>query len=337
MLPRLNFIFGNGKQQDGGAARQASDCLLWLAATVEQMSEHPLARAVLQAAETRGLNLEPVAEGAATSFVGSGIACDTSAGKVLVGNRGFLEQQGVAVGSELDAAMWNLEVQGKTAVCVALDGMVVGVLGVADVSKPEAHSTIRALRALGLDVWMLTGDSRTTAEALADAFDIPKDRVMAGVLPRDKAAKVAELQALGQCVAMVGDGINDSPALAQADLGVAIGTGTQIAIEAADLVLIRGDLHDLVVALDLAKVVFRRIQYNFLWAILYNIIAVPYAAGVWFPWTHMLLPPQYAGLAMALSSISVVLSSAALRLYRRPAYLAEDLAPRASMLQKAKR
>lgn len=317
---------------------QITDCLLWLAATAEQMSEHPLARAVLQAAEARELALEPVAEDAATSFVGSGLTCDTSVGRVMVGNRGFLEQQGVTVVSELDAAMWNLEVQGKTAVCIVLDGVVVGVLGIADVAKAEAHSTIHALRGMGLDVWMLTGDSRTTAEALADVFDIPKERVLAGVLPSDKAAKVAELQQLGQCVAMVGDGINDSPALARADLGVAIGTGTQIAIEAADLVLIRGDLHDLVVALDLAKVVFRRIQYNFVWAIMYNVVAVPYAAGVWFPWTHMLLPPQYAGLAMALSSVSVVLSSMALRLYRRPPFLADVLAPKASsMLQTAKR
>ncbi|KAJ1422638.1 HAD-like domain-containing protein [Ochromonadaceae sp. CCMP2298] len=215
--------------------------------------------------------------------------------------------------------MWNLEVQGKTAVCVAVGGAVVAVLGIADTPKAEAHSTIKALLAMGLDVWMITGDNRTTAEALADELDLSKDRVLAGVLPADKARKVRELQdIMGRRVAMVGDGINDSPALVEAHLGVAIGAGTEVAIEAADFVLIRSNLHDLVVALDLAKVVFSRIQYNFAWALVYNLLAVPYAAGVWYPWTHLLLPPQYAGLAMAFSSVSVVLSSMALWLYRRP-------------------
>ena len=143
--------------------------------------------------------------------------------------------------------------------------------------------------------------------------------MLAGVLPKDKVLKVEELQHTeGRSVAMVGDGINDSPALAEAHLGVAIGAGTEVAIEAADMVLVRSHLHDLVVALDLAKVVFARIKWNFVWALCYNLLAVPYAAGVWFPWTHVLLPPQYAGLAMALSSVSVVLSSMALWLYKRP-------------------
>jgi len=190
-------------------------------------------------------------------------------------------------------------------------------------------------------VWMLTGDSRTTAEALADELEIPRERVMAGILPKDKVNKVEELQSMGQFVAMIGDGVNDSPALAQSDLGVAIGTGTQVAIEAADMVLIRNNLHDLVVALDLAKVVFTRIKWNFVWATFYNAVAIPYAAGVWFPWTKMLLPPQYAGLAMAMSSVSVVLSSMMLRCYKRPNYLNSEVALQkklsGSMLDKAKR
>jgi P-type Cu+ transporter len=165
---------------------------------------------------------------------------------------------------------------------------------------------------------MLTGDNATTAEALANKVDIPQGHVMAGMLPRDKARKVQELQRQGHVVAMVGDGVNDSPALAQAHLGVAIGAGTQIAIEAASMVLIRSDLHDLVVAFDLAQVVFRRIKWNFMWAVVYNVISIPLAAGVWFPWTHMTLPPHYAGLAMALSSISVVISSSLLKFYKRP-------------------
>lgn len=216
----------------------------------------------------------------------------------------------------------------------------------------------------------MTGDNRTTAEALAEELDLPKERVLAGVLPRDKVTKVRELEDQGRFVAMVGDGINDSPALAQAHLGVAIGAGiytffyslmktllcahyyfirlfinnagTEVAIEAADMVLIRNNLHDLVVALDLARVVFRRIRLNFIWATIYNFLAVPYAAGIWFPWTRLVLPPQYAGLSMAASSVSVVVSSMALWLYKRPAVLTDEGAHKESqqvsrLLQRAKR
>lgn len=318
------------------------DRLLQLAASAEQMSEHPLAKAILRSAQARNIVLLDLSgERAAVSHVGSGVRADCALGAILVGNRGFLEAEGVALPSAVDSVMWDLEVQGKTAVCVAVDGAVVGVLGIADSAKPEALSTVRALRGLGVDVWMLTGDSRTTAEALADQFEIPKERVLAGVLPRDKVGKVAELQRLGQFVAMVGDGVNDSPALAQADLGVAIGAGTEVAIEAADMVLVRSDLHDLVVALDLAQAVFARIKVNFVWAVVYNLLAVPYAAGIWFPLTHVVLPPQYAALAMALSSVSVVLSSSALWLYRRPDYLRTGDQPPAggarNMIETAKR
>ena len=220
--------------------------------------------------------------------------------------------------------MWNLEVQGKTAVCVALDGAVLGVLGIADVPKPESLLTVKALQNMNIDVWMVTGDNRTTAEAIAEEFGIPKDHVVSGAMPQDKVTKVKELQKMGRAVAMVGDGVNDSPALASADLGIAIGAGTHVAIEAADMVLIRSNLLDVVVALDLAKVVFRRIRMNFMFALMYNILAIPFAAGVWFPYTHMQVPPQYAGLSMAMSSITVVASSMSLRLYRRPSILTPE-------------
>jgi Cu+-exporting ATPase len=315
------------------------DVLLWIAACAEQMSEHPLARALLQSAKLRGLLLEPLGEDVAVSHVGSGVRCISGLGTVLVGNRSLMEASDVVRSQAVEAALWDLEVQGKTAVCVALNNSILGVLGIADVAKSEARSTIRALHGLNIDVWMLTGDSRTTAEALAEEVGIPKDRVLAGALPVDKVDKVRALQDLDQFVAMVGDGVNDSPALAQADLGVAIGTGTQVAIEAADMVLIRNHLHDLVVALDLAKVVFARIRYNFAWAMIYNVVSIPYAAGCFFWYTHLLLPPQYAGLAMAMSSISVVMSSMALRFYRRPMSLLQDdhvlLQP--TVLQKATR
>jgi Cu+-exporting ATPase len=171
---------------------------------------------------------------------------------------------------------------------------------------------------MGIDVWMVTGDNHTTAEAIANEIGISLDHVLAGAMPADKVAKIESLKSKGKLVAMVGDGINDSPALARADLGIAIGAGTQVAVEAADMVLVRSNLFDVVVALDLSKVVFNRIKLNFLWAIMYNIVAIPFAAGIWFPWTHTLVPPQYAGLCMALSSISVVISSALLRCYTRP-------------------
>ena len=165
---------------------------------------------------------------------------------------------------------------------------------------------------------MVTGDHRTTADAIAEELAIPSDHVVASALPADKVAKVVELQKMGRVVAMVGDGINDSPALATADLGIAIGAGTHIAVEAADMVLVRNNLHDVVVGFDLANVVFNRIKWNIMWSVIYNVVAIPVAAGVWFPWTRMLVPPQYAGLSMAASSISVVLSSMSLRWYKKP-------------------
>lgn len=229
-----------------------------------------------------------------------------------------MKSQDITVNAAADAAMWNIEIQGKTAICVALNKEVYGILGMADIPKLEAESTIKSLKAMGMDVWMLTGDNVTTAEALATKLELSQDRVMAGMLPKDKVAKVRELQTEGKIVAMIGDGINDSPALAQADLGVAIGAGTHVAIEAGDIVLIRSHLNDLVVTFDLARVVFARIKWNFLWAVLYNFISIPFAAGIWFPWTKMLLPPHFAGLAMALSSISVVISSMLLKFYKRP-------------------
>lgn len=269
----------------------------------------------------------------------------TAKGTVLVGNRQFMETHELAVTPTVDATMWDLEVQGKTAVCVALEGRILGILGIADVCKDEAFRTLIALRSMNLDVWMVTGDNRTTAEAIAEELDIPKDRVVAGVMPADKVSKVKSLQEMGRCVAMVGDGINDSPALACANLGIAVGAGTHVAVDAADMVLVRSNLADVVVALDLAKVVFHRIRCNFIWALMYNVVAIPFAAGVWFPWTQTLVPPQYAGLSMALSSVSVVLSSMSLRLYKRPKILEDpdllhatmDRRKRGSIWDKAKR
>eukprot|EP01031_Cornospumella_fuschlensis_P029002 gene29002-35007_t len=303
----------------GEAIHAAQGRILQLAATAEQSSDHPIAQAILKATSKKGLVPLPLPPDSSVVSVGSGLMCSSSIGEICVGNRNFMRQQNISINAAVDTAMWNLEIQGKTAICIALSGEVQGVMGVADVLKSESEAVLKGLKALGMDVWMITGDNPTTAEAIANKLDLSSDRVLAGVLPQDKSQKVKQLQSEGHVVAMVGDGINDSPALVQADLGVAIGAGTQIAIESASMVLIRSNLFDLLVALDLAKVVFQRVRQNFLWAFVYNVVAIPWAAGLWFPWTHHMLPPQYAGLAMAMSSISVVLSSMALKLYKRPA------------------
>lgn len=229
-----------------------------------------------------------------------------------------MESNKIIVGPAIDGAMWDLEVQGKTALCLSIDDFVVCIFGIADAVKAEAVTTIIGLKSMGIDLWMISGDNRTTCEAVADELGISNDRVIAGVLPLDKVSKVEELQRAGGVVAMIGDGINDAPALARSDLGIAIGAGTHVAIEAADMVLIRNNLHDVILAFDLARTVFKRIRINLVWAMVYNVLTIPVAAGIWFPWTHAILPPQYAGMCMAMSSISVVASSMTLKLYKRP-------------------
>jgi len=301
--------------------------VLRIAAIAEQSSNHPLSRAILEAASERSFVLEPLSEDSTVYHIGNGVKCLTTYGEVLVGNKGLLDKYSVPESRQLEDAMGKLQRGGKTAVCVVIDRIPVGIIGISDTPKAEAYSCINALRSIGCDVWMVTGDNQATAESLADDLDIALDRVIAGVLPQDKASKIDELQRMGRYIAMVGDGINDSPALAQANLGIAIGAGTEIAIDAADMVLVRSNLHDLVVALDLAKLVFRRIKYNFLWATIYNLVAIPYAAGLFYPFTKLILPPQYAGLAMAFSSVSVVLSSMSLWLYKKPAYLSVTDSP----------
>lgn len=218
-----------------------------------------------------------------------------------------METNGIVLDTKTDAALWDLEFKGKTAVCVALNQLIVGVLGVADTTKPDAAPAISALRAMGVDVWMVTGDNRTTAESIALQLEIPKDRIVASAMPGDKVTKVKELQDQGFIVAVVGDGINDSPALALSNLGIAVGAGSHVATEAADMILVRDKLVDVVMALHLAKVVFNRIKLNFLWASAYNVLAIPFAAGLWYPWFQYSLPPQYAGNFVVSSSEGHVL------------------------------
>jgi cation transport ATPase len=238
--------------------------------------------------------------------------------RVHVGNRAWMARSGIAIPPAAEAQLLRLERRGRTAVVAAVEGVAAAVLGVSDRVKPEARLVVTALRSLGVDVWMVTGDNGRTAACVASTVGIPPSRVMAEVKPGEKAGKVRALQAAGRTVAMVGDGINDSPALAQADVGLAIGAGAQIAVAAADIVLIRSHLADIVTALDLSRVVFRRIWLNFAWALGYNTLGIPLAAGVLYAATFKTVAPEVAGLAMAFSSVSVVLSSLALRWYRRP-------------------
>jgi len=234
-------------------------------------------------------------------------------GRVLLGQRAMMDARGVDVDALAGRAA-ALAVEGKTVVYLALGGRALGLIAVADTLKPEAAGTVRALGALGLTVVMLTGDHRATAAAIARQAGV--ERVLAEVLPEAKAAAVTALQGEGCRVAMVGDGINDAPALAQADVGLAMGSGTDVAIEAADVTLMRGDLGGVVAAIELSRRTMRVVKQNLAWAFGYNVVLIPVAAGLLYPVAGVLLSPILAGAAMAFSSVSVVTNSLRLKRWR---------------------
>jgi P-type Cu+ transporter len=289
-------------------AGAAADELLAVAAAAEQGSEHPLGEAIVAEAKARGLALPPVSEFRAVP--GQGVDALAPDGRILLGNRRLMDERGIDV-SALEPRARGLAQDGKSSVYVAFGGEALGLVAVADVLKPEAPAAVAALRALGVEVVMLTGDARVTGEAIARQAGI--DRVLAEVLPDQKAAEIKGLQAAGRRVAMVGDGINDAPALAQADVGLAMGSGTDVAIEAADVTLMRGDLHGVVTAVALSHRTIRVIKENLGWAFGYNLTLIPVAAGVLYPAWDILLSPILAGAAMALSSVSVVANSLRLK------------------------
>ncbi len=282
--------------------------MLRLAASAEQHSEHPLAAAIVREATARGLPLtEPIGFQA---VVGHGVEATVDGRAVLVGKAALLEQRGIR--STLAEKAAGLAAMGRTPMFVAVDGREGGIVAVADTVRPESKEAIATMHALGLRVVMMTGDNQRTAEAVASQVGV--DLVFAEVLPKDKAEKVKALQAEGHVVGMVGDGINDAPALAQADVGLAVGTGTDVAMESADITLMRGDLRAVPQAIALSHATMRTIRQNLFWAFIYNVVGIPIAAGVLFPFTGWLLSPIIASAAMAFSSVSVVLNS--LRLAR---------------------
>ncbi len=281
------------------------------AAALEGKSEHPLAEAVTHAAGSQGLTLPSVEDFQAVP--GLGVEAKIDGQRVILGNLAFLTQKGIA-STFLTTQQDQLSREGKTAIFLAVAGKPVGVIAAADTLKPRAHQAVAALKNMGLKILLLSGDNKMTAAAVAKSIGI--EDVLAEVLPGEKALKVMELQAKGEVVAMVGDGINDAPALAAADVGIALGTGADVALEAADLTLIRDDLDLIPAAIKLSRQMMRIIRQNLFWAFCYNVVAIPVAAGAFYPLWGWTLNPALAAAAMAMSSVSVVTNSLRLRRFK---------------------
>jgi len=288
-----------------------TDAVLALAAAAERDSEHPLASAIVAGAADRGLTpLEPTAFEAVP---GHGIRARLGEQDVLVGKRDFLDAAGISAAA-LEADAVRLADEGKTPVFVAVDGRAAGVIAIADPVKPDSQAAIASLRKMGLTVAMITGDNRRTADAIARQVGV--DRVLAEVLPGDKAMEVRKLQLEGRAVAMVGDGINDAPALAQADVGFAIGTGTDVAIEASDITLISGSLRGVVSAIAISRATMRNVYQNLFGAFAYNSLGLPVALGILYPFIGLLLSPILAALAMSFSSVTVIANANRLKRFK---------------------
>ncbi len=293
------------------AAGITEEELLTAAAAIEKPSEHPLAEAILEKAKENGIKYEEVNEFKAVS--GRGILAKISGKDYYSGNLAFMKEQGIDT-SKLEQKADAFSENGKTPLYFAKENTLLGVIAVADVVKPTSKTAIEELKALGIDVVMLTGDNKKTAEAIRKQLHI--DRVVAEVLPQDKESEVRKLQENGKKVAMIGDGINDAPALARADVGIAIGAGTDIAIESADIVLMKSDLLDAVTAIELSKATIKNIKENLFWAFFYNTIGIPLAAGVFYGILGWKLNPMFAAAAMSLSSVCVVTNALRLRFFK---------------------
>jgi Cu2+-exporting ATPase len=287
---------------------RSEDDLLKLIAPAEKNSEHPLAEAILSGARERGI--EPGDAARFESVAGHGIRAEVDSHAVLVGNRKLMDESGVDV-FKLEEKAAALAGAGKTPMFVAVDGELAGIVAVADTIKPSARETLRRLKQMGIEAVMITGDNRRTAEAVARELGI--ERVFAEVLPAEKARNVEQLQGEGKHVAMVGDGVNDAPALAQADIGIAIGAGTDVAIETAKVVLMKSDPLDVTRAVVLSKATVRKMKQNLAWASVYNVLAIPVAAGGLYPAYSIMLRPEWSALLMSVSSIIVAVNAVLLK------------------------
>jgi P-type Cu+ transporter len=296
--------------------------VLALAASTETSSEHPLGEAIVRGAEARGLALAPPTE--FNAVPGHGIEARVDGVAVVLGNRRLMELRGVAL-DRVEPEAERLEGEGKTAMFVAADGKAIGVVAVADTLKATSARAVRELQGMGITVAMMTGDNRRTAAAIARTVGI--DRVLAEVLPEDKASEVKALQAEGYRVAMVGDGINDAPALAQADVGIAIGSGTDVAKETGHVILIKDDLMDVIAAVQIARRTMRLVRENLGWAFGYNTLAIPVGAGLLYPVFAQIVSPELAALLMALSSLSVTLNTQRMRTFVPPVRRGGEAAP----------
>lgn len=300
--------------------------ILQLVASAEASSEHPLASAVVNFA-TVSQNVKILHQPQEfTALVGQGVKAFVDGDEVMIGSPSWMEENNMFLkdlqdATAVDSRIKMLEEEGKTVVLFAINNHLAGYMAIADQIKPEALATVRALKRMGVLAWMVTGDNRRTAHAIAKQVGI--EHIFAEVLPSQKSKKVNELQSAGHVVAMVGDGINDSPALAESDVGIAIGAGTDVAMEAANIVLVKSDLRDVITAIDLSRKTFNRIRLNYIWASIYNLLGIPLAAGLLAP-AGLSIPPMLAGICMAFSSVSVVLSSLHLKTYKKPVITLDD-------------
>jgi P-type Cu+ transporter len=295
--------------------RTNNETLLKLAASVEKNSEHPLAESIIKKADEEGIDLPESKE--FDSFGGKGVKAVVDDKEVMVGNRSLFKDKNIPLTSAIEDKIFKLENEGKTAVIISFNGEITGIIAVADTLKENTGAGIEEVKKMKLQVTMITGDNQRTADAIAEQIGIKK--VISEVLPQDKAAEVKRLQDDGEVVAFFGDGINDAPALAQADVGIAIGSGTDVAIESGEIVLIKDDLLDAVGGVQLSKKVMGRIKQNLFWAFAYNVVLIPVAAGILYPTFGITFRPEYAGLAMALSSVTVVSLSLMLKGFIPPA------------------
>jgi Cu+-exporting ATPase len=289
--------------------------LLKLAASVEKNSQHPLAEAVVKSAEKENINIETSQN--FDTFGGKGVKAVVESKEIIIGNRTLFKDRNITIPQDTEEKLSKFENEGKTAVLIATENSLSGAIAIADTLKETTKDAIEKLKKTGLKVVMITGDNERTANAIAKQVGI--ENVIAEVLPQDKSEEVKRLQEAGEVVAFVGDGINDAPALAQSDVGIAIGSGTDVAIESGEIVLIKNDIMDALAGIQLSKKVMGRIKQNLFWAFAYNTVLIPVAAGVLYPFFGITFRPEFAGLAMALSSVSVLTLSLLLKGYVPPA------------------